>query len=120
MCPEQTYRRTEDMGENLWSIFNKCQQNLLRGGLSRWSVSGRLVRTLYRNGTRIIKFFLHLSKEEQRKRFLARIDVPEKNWKFSPADITERGFWKEYMEAYGQCLGATSTHHAMSKARRTP
>ncbi len=71
-----------------------------------------LEKHLYRNGTRIIKFFLHLSKEEQRKRFLARIDEPEKNWKFSLADIAERGFWKQYMEAYGQCLSATSTRHA--------
>ena len=64
---------------------------------------------LHRNGTRIIKFFLHLSKEEQRKRFLDRIDEPEKNWKFSLADIEERQFWKQYMEAYESCLGATST-----------
>jgi PPK2 family polyphosphate:nucleotide phosphotransferase len=67
---------------------------------------------LYRNGTRIIKFFLHLSKEEQRKRFLARIDEPDKNWKFSAADIHERGFWAQYMTAYENCLGATSTDHA--------
>jgi PPK2 family polyphosphate:nucleotide phosphotransferase len=71
-----------------------------------------LEKHLYRNGTRIIKFFLHLSKEEQRRRFLARIDAPEKNWKFSLADVAERGFWKQYMKAYGQCLGATSTRHA--------
>ena len=64
---------------------------------------------LHRNGTRIIKFFLHLSEEEQRKRFLDRIDEPEKNWKFSQADIVERGFWKQYMEAYEACLSATST-----------
>ena len=64
---------------------------------------------LYRNGTRIIKFFLHLSEEEQRKRFLARIDEPEKNWKFSLADIEERKFWKQYMQAYEACLSATST-----------
>ncbi len=64
---------------------------------------------LYRNGTRIIKFFLHLSEEEQRKRFLDRIDEPEKNWKFSLADIEERKFWKQYMQAYEACLGATST-----------
>jgi len=64
---------------------------------------------LYRNGTRIIKFFLHLSEEEQRKRFLDRIDEPEKNWKFSQADIVERGFWKQYMQAYEACLSATST-----------
>jgi PPK2 family polyphosphate:nucleotide phosphotransferase len=64
---------------------------------------------LYRNGTRTIKFFLHLSEEEQRKRFLDRIDEPEKNWKFSQADIVERGFWKQYMQAYEACLSATST-----------
>jgi len=64
---------------------------------------------LHRNGTRIVKFFLHLSKEEQRKRFLERIDVPEKNWKFSLADIEERKQWKHYMKAYEDCLSATST-----------
>lgn len=67
---------------------------------------------LHRNGTRIIKFFLHLSEEEQRKRFLARIDEPEKNWKFSQADMVERKFWKQYMQAYEACLSATSTEHA--------
>ena len=69
-------------------------------------------RHLDRNGTRIIKFFLHLSKEEQRKRFLARIDEPEKNWKFSQADIEERGYWKDYMKAYEKALSGTSTQHA--------
>jgi PPK2 family polyphosphate:nucleotide phosphotransferase len=67
---------------------------------------------LDRNGTRIIKFFLHLSKEEQRKRFIDRIDRPEKNWKFSLADIEERKFWKQYMRAYEKCLSATSTQRA--------
>jgi len=67
---------------------------------------------LYRNGTRIIKFFLHLSEEEQRKRFLARIDEPDKNWKFSLSDIHERKYWKNYMKAYEACLSATSTRHA--------
>ena len=67
---------------------------------------------LHRNGTRIIKVFLHLSKEEQRKRFLERIDEPDKNWKFSLADIHERKYWKDYMKAYEACLHATSTHHA--------
>ena len=71
-----------------------------------------LEKHLHVNGTRIIKFFLHLSKEEQRKRFLARIDEPTKNWKFSLADIAERRFWKHYMKAYGECLGATSTRDA--------
>jgi PPK2 family polyphosphate:nucleotide phosphotransferase len=71
-----------------------------------------LERHLHENGTRIIKFFLHLSKEEQRKRFLTRIDEPDKNWKFSAADIAERGFWKQYMKAYEKCLSATSTRDA--------
>jgi PPK2 family polyphosphate:nucleotide phosphotransferase len=67
---------------------------------------------LHHNGTRIIKFFLHLSKEEQRKRFLERIDDPDKNWKFSMADVEERKFWDDYMDAYEACLEATSTNHA--------
>src|SRR5208282_1177009 len=67
---------------------------------------------LYRNGTRTIKIFLHLSQEEQRRRFLKRIDQPDRNWKFSLADIHERKFWKQYMEAYETCLNATSTHQA--------
>ncbi len=71
-----------------------------------------LERHLHRNGTRIIKFFLHLSKEEQRKRFLDRIDKPEKNWKFSIADVEERQYWKRYMRAYEKALSATSTKHA--------
>jgi PPK2 family polyphosphate:nucleotide phosphotransferase len=71
-----------------------------------------LERHLHSNGTRIVKFFLHLSKEEQRRRFLARIDAPEKNWKFSEADIEERQYWKKYMKVYEKCLGATSTKHA--------
>lgn len=66
-------------------------------------------RHLHRNGTRIVKFFLHVSKEEQRKRFLQRIDEPEKKWKFTLADIEERQFWDQYMKAYEECLSATST-----------
>ena len=67
---------------------------------------------LYRNGTRTIKIFLHLSQEEQRKRFLERIDEPDKNWKFSLADIHERKYWKDYMRAFEACLNATSSHRA--------
>jgi PPK2 family polyphosphate:nucleotide phosphotransferase len=67
---------------------------------------------LQRNGTRIIKFFLHLSKDEQRKRFIARIDDPDKNWKFSLADVAERGFWDQYMTAFEECLTATTTTDA--------
>lgn len=67
---------------------------------------------LNRNGTRILKFFLHLSKQEQKKRFLNRIQEPEKNWKFSADDLKERSYWKQYMKAYEECLSATSTKHA--------
>ena len=67
---------------------------------------------LHRNGTRIVKIFLHLSNEEQRKRFLARIDEPDKNWKFSASDIHERKYWKHYMKAYEDCFHATSTRQA--------
>ena len=67
---------------------------------------------LHRNGTRIVKVFLHMSKDEQRKRFLERIDEPDKNWKFSLADIHERKFWHHYMKAYEDCLNATSTRDA--------
>jgi len=67
---------------------------------------------LYRNGTRIIKVFLYMSKGEQRKRFLERIDEPDKNWKFSLLDTHERKYWKQYMKAYEACLSATSTPHA--------
>jgi len=68
-----------------------------------------LERHLHVNGTRVVKFFLHLSKEEQRKRFIERIEKPEKNWKFSQADIEERKFWNQYMSAYSDCLTSTST-----------
>jgi len=67
---------------------------------------------LHRNGTRIVKFYLHMSKDEQRKRFLRRLDDPEKNWKFQTSDIEERKFWKEYREAYEACFQATSTRTA--------
>ena len=67
---------------------------------------------LHRNGTRVVKVFLHLSKDEQRKRFLARLDEPDKNWKFSLSDIHERKYWKQYMTAYEECLRATSSRHA--------
>lgn len=67
---------------------------------------------LHRNGTRVVKIFLHLSEDEQRKRFLDRIDDPDKNWKFSQSDMHERKFWKDYMKAYEACLTATSTDNA--------
>ena len=67
---------------------------------------------LHRNGTAVIKFFLHLSRDEQKKRFLARIDNPEKNWKFNKGDVDEREHWDDYLEAYQDCIAATSTKHA--------
>jgi PPK2 family polyphosphate:nucleotide phosphotransferase len=66
-------------------------------------------RYLHRNGTIVRKFFLHVSKEEQKKRFLARLELPEKNWKFSASDATERGFWDEYMKAYEETIRETAT-----------
>ena len=81
-----------------------------------WDERYRSIRDLeahlHRNGTRIVKFFLHVSKEEQRKRFLSRIDEPEKNWKFNRGDIEERELWSDYMAAYEACLEGTSTRHS--------
>ena len=88
----------------------------LRNKISFWLGRYESIRGfeahLCRNGTRIVKFFLHLSKEEQRKRFLERIDESDKNWKFNAADLEERKFWDDYMKAYEDCLSATSTGQA--------
>ncbi len=67
---------------------------------------------LARNGTRVIKFFLHLGKDEQKRRFLERIDTPSKNWKFSADDVRERGFFGDYMKAYETCIHETGSDHA--------
>lgn len=94
------------------------RQNLPDGatdGKSVWKDRFRSILDLEshldRNGTKIVKFFLHISKDEQRKRFLKRIEDPEKNWKFSSADLEERKRWPDYMHAYEECLDATSTRH---------
>jgi PPK2 family polyphosphate:nucleotide phosphotransferase len=71
-----------------------------------------LEKHLHGNGTQIVKIFLHLSKDEQAKRFRARIDDPDKNWKFSLADIHERSFWDTYMKVYAECISATSSQNA--------
>lgn len=88
----------------------------LMDGKSLWEKRYRSIndfeKHIYRNGTRIIKFFLHISKDEQRQRFLRRLEDPDRNWKFSKSDLAERGFWKEYQKAYEECLTATSTDHA--------
>ena len=78
----------------------------------RYQSVNNFERHLYRNGTRTIKIFLHLSREEQRKRFLERIDEADKNWKFSAADVHERKYWEHYVKAFEDCLSATSTHQA--------
>jgi PPK2 family polyphosphate:nucleotide phosphotransferase len=84
-----------EKGKNIWK--------------QRFEEINNFERYLTNNGTRILKFFLHVSKKEQKKRFLERIDTPEKNWKFSAADVKERAHWDEYMKAYEEALSATST-----------
>ncbi|WP_425614873.1 polyphosphate kinase 2 family protein [Anatilimnocola sp. NA78] len=69
-------------------------------------------RHLARNGTAVVKFFLNVSKKEQRKRFIKRIEEPEKHWKFAAGDLHERSYWDDYMRAYEEALSATSTEHA--------
>jgi PPK2 family polyphosphate:nucleotide phosphotransferase len=85
-------------------------------GSAVWKKRYRSIRAfekhLHDNGTRVVKIFLHLSKDEQRKRFLSRLDEPDKNWKFNEGDLKERGYWDEYMKAYAACLEETSTKHA--------
>ena len=97
-------------------LRSQCLPEELRDKKNIWEERYRsivdLEEHLHRNGTQTVKVFLHLSLEEQRKRFLERIDEPEKNWKFSLADIHERKYWKDYVKAYENCLQATSTHHA--------
>ena len=79
---------------------------------SRFKQINRFEKNLAENGTIILKIFLHVSKDEQKKRFLERIDNQDKNWKFSIADAEERKHWDEYMKSYEEMLGATSTDHA--------
>lgn len=86
-----------------------------RGGKfwkKRYRSINNVERHLTINGTRVVKFFLHISKGEQKKRFLKRLEEPEKNWKFSTQDLVERGYWDEYMAAYETMLSATSTRWA--------
>jgi PPK2 family polyphosphate:nucleotide phosphotransferase len=96
--------RSQGLPQELRNLKNIWEQ--------RYSSIADLEKHLHRNGTQAIKIFLHLSYEEQRKRFLERIDEPDKNWKFSTADVHEREYWKDYMKAYEECLHATSTLHA--------
>lgn len=79
---------------------------------TRYRQINNFERTISENGTVILKFFLHLSKEEQKRRFLSRIKNPDKNWKFSAADIEERAFWEDYQNAYETAISRTSTDYA--------
>jgi PPK2 family polyphosphate:nucleotide phosphotransferase len=78
----------------------------------RYQDISAIERYLYRNGIVVVKFFLNLSKEEQKRRFIERIDTPQKHWKFAAADVTERGHWSDYMAAYEQMIRHTATKHA--------
>ena len=97
-------------------LGGECLSAELRDDKHIWTQRYRSIvdmeEHLHGNSTRTVKIFLHLSKDEQRKRFLARIDEPDKNWKFSAADIHERKYWGKYMEAFEECLNATSTRHS--------
>lgn len=88
----------QDAGDKLWD--------------ARYDDINAFERHLVRNGTLVLKFFLHISKETQRKRLLERIDHPDKNWKFSPSDLVERGYWRQYVDAYEEALTHTSTEWA--------
>jgi PPK2 family polyphosphate:nucleotide phosphotransferase len=92
----------------------KLPPRLVTGGIwdERFEDIRDLERYLVRNGTVVRKFFLHISREEQRKRFLARLDEPEKNWKFAAGDVRERSHWNEYMRAYEQMIRHTATEYA--------
>ncbi|MBZ0202145.1 MAG: polyphosphate kinase 2 family protein [Ignavibacteria bacterium] len=90
--------RVEDITKSFWK--------------ERFDAINEFERNAAISGTIILKFFLHVSKDEQKKRFLARIDEPEKNWKFSAFDIKEREYWDKYMDAFEDAIANTSTEHA--------
>jgi PPK2 family polyphosphate:nucleotide phosphotransferase len=94
----QLPREKEKLGKKFWE--------------ERYEDINAFERHLVRNGTVILKFFLNVSKGEQKRRFLERLERPEKNWKFSPNDLAERGYWDDYMAAYEDAIGTTSTEWA--------
>lgn len=95
---EKTWKDVKQFDEKFWE--------------NRYESIRNFEKHLTNNGTTIIKIFLNVSKEEQKKRFLARIEEDNKNWKFSPEDVAERGFWEDYMKAYEQAINETSTEYA--------
>jgi len=102
----------EEILQKYQRVPEEFTKNLSRVWKQRYEDIKNFELYAHRNGTRVMKFFLNVSKEEQGRRFLARIDEPEKNWKFSEADIKERGYWDDYMRAYQDCIKATAAPHA--------
>ncbi len=94
--------------------YQKLPDKLINNNIwqQRYRQINNFEKHLYENGTNVIKFFLHVSKEEQKKRFLKRIENPAKNWKFSEADIKERAYWNDYQKAYQEAISATSKSYA--------
>ncbi len=91
-------KTVKDINKNFWE--------------ERYNQIKHFEKNIAENGTLILKFFLHISKDEQKRRFIERIDNPKKNWKFSIADLKERAFWDDYQNAYSDALSNTSTHFA--------
>ena len=98
-----------DMAMQRQKLPRDCTLDLNRLWQQRYKSIRHLEEHLAVNGTVVVKFFLHVSSEEQRRRFISRIDRASKNWKFSESDIQERAFWDDYMHAYGECIAATGT-----------
>ncbi len=90
----------------------ECTKDLDRVWKQRYKAIRNLESYLHENGVHVLKFFLHLSKEEQRQRFLSRLQTPSKNWKFSEADVIERAYWNKYQSAYEDAINATATKEA--------
>ena len=98
-----------NLSEKVWTDVKQIDKKFWE---NRYESIRNFEKHLANNGTKVIKIFSNVSKEEQKKRFLDRIKEEDKNWKFSPADITERGFWDDYMKAYEEAINETSTDYA--------
>lgn len=98
-----------NLSEKVWKDVNQFDKTFWD---NRYESIRNFEKHLANNGTKIIKIFLNVSKEEQKQRFLDRINEDDKNWKFSAADITERGYWEDYQKAYQEAIAETSTEYA--------
>lgn len=98
-----------NLSEKVWSDVKQFDEKFWE---NRYESIRNFEKHLANNGTKIIKIFLNVSKEEQKQRFLERIEEDDKNWKFSSGDVTERGFWNDYMKAYQDAIRETSTDYA--------